>query len=143
MSCKNKNYKSAQVAFNTVAQDVVATGTSLAVLGTLTTDTGCSINTNNAGFKVNASGLYRFRYVITFTAAAAGTATVQLFKDGIALPCTLTQNTVADGDTYTIITEAPAIVIGTCCNICPSVTASVSGVAGTVNYVCASAVRLA
>lgn len=143
MSCKNRNYKSAQVALNTAAQTVVATGTSVGVLGSLITDTGCSVETTNAGFRINASGLYRIRYVMTFTADAAGTMTAQILKDGVALPCTLIQNTVAAGSIYTVAVEAPALVVGTCCNICPNITAVVGGVAGTVNYVCASVVRLA
>ena len=143
MGCKNKNYKSAQVALNTNTQNVAASGTSLAVLGSQLTDTGCSIDTTSAGFRINASGLYRIRYVFTFTAAAAGTVTAQLFKDGVALACTLVQNTVAADGIYTVAVEAPALVVGTCCNICPTITATVSGVAGTVDYVCASAVRLA
>ena len=143
MSCKNRNYKSAQVALNTIAQTVVATGTSVGVLGSLITDTGCSVNTTNAGFKINASGLYRIRYAITFTAEDAGTMTAQLLKDGVALPCTLVQNTVAAGSVYTVTVESPALVVGTCCNICPTFTAVVGGVAGTINQVCASVVRLA
>lgn len=143
MSCKNKNYKSAQVAVNTTAQNVVAAGTTVNVLGNMVTDTGCSIATNSTGFKINASGLYNIRYAITFTAGATGTLAIQLFKDGIALPCTLVQDTVADASTYTIIVEAPAIVVGTCCNICPNITAVASGVAGSIDYVCASTIRLA
>lgn len=143
MSCKTKNYKSAQVALNTTAQPVAATGSSVAVLGSLLTDTGCSIDTSTTGFRISASGLYRIRYVVTFAATAAGTLTAQLLKDGVALPCTLVQNTVADGDVYTITIEAPALVVGTCCNICPNISAVVGGVTGTVNSVCASAVRLA
>lgn len=143
MNYRNKNYKSAQVALNTVAQATTAAGTTVNVLGSLLTNTGCSIDTNNAGFRINNSGLYRIRYVITFTAAAAGTMVAQLFKDGVALPCTLVQNTVAAGSVYTIAVEAPALVVGTCCNICPNITAVVSGVNGTVDYVCASAVKLA
>ena len=143
MSCKNKNYKSAQVALNTTTQTTAAAGTVINVLGSQLTDTGCSIDTTAAGFKIVASGLYRIRYTLTFTAGAAGDATVQLFRDGVALPCTLVQNTVAAGNVYTMVTEAPALVVGTCCNICPVITAVVGGVEGTVNYVCASAVRLA
>ena len=143
MSCKTKNYKSAQVALNTIAQSVTAAGTTVEILGSRLTDTGCSIRTDSAGFRVNASGLYNIRYVFTFSAEAAGVLTAQLYKDGIALPCTLSQNTVEAGSTYTIAIEAPALVIGTCCNICPVVTAVVSGVAGTVTRVCASTVRLA
>lgn len=143
MSCKNRNYKSAQVAVNTTAQTITATGTTVGVLGNLATNTGCSVETNGDGFKINASGLYNVRYAITFTAGEAGTLTAQLFKDGVALPCALAQNTVAAGNVYTVIVEAPAIVVGACCNICPNITAVVSGVAGTVNYVSASVVRLA
>lgn len=143
MSCKNKNYKSAQVALNTATQTIAAAGTSIVVLGSKLTDTGCSIETNSAGFRIESSGLYRIRYVITFAAAAAGTLTAQLYRDGLALPCTLVQDTVASGSAYTIAVEAPALVVGACCNVHPNITATVGGVAGTVNYVCASAVRLA
>ena len=143
MSCKNRNYKSAQVAFNMAPQAVVAAGTSIEVLGSLLTNTGCSIETTNAGFKINASGLYKIRYVITFTAGDAGTMTAQLLKDGVALPHTLVQNTVAADNIYTVAVESSALVVGTCCNICPNITAVVGGVAGTVNSVCASVVRLA
>ena len=143
MSCKTKNYKSAQVALNTIAQPVAAAGTTLSILGRRLTNTGCSICTENAGFKINTSGLYRILYTITFVAEAAGIVTAQLYKDGVALPCTLVQSTVAAGSTYTIIVEAPALVVGTCCNICPNITAVVGGAAGTVTQVCASAVKLA
>lgn len=143
MSYKNKNYKSAQVALNTTAQTIAAAGTGVGVLGSVLTDTGCSIETTNVGFRISNSGLYRIRYALTFTADAAGTMTAQLYRDGIALPCSLVQNTVAAGDVYTVEVEAPALVVGTCCNINPTITAVVGGVAGTVDYVCASAVRLA
>ena len=143
MSCKNRNYKSAQVALNTTAQPVVAAGTGVTVLGNLLTDTGCSIDTIGSGFRFCASGLYRIRYSITVTPTDAGTLTVQLFKDGVALPCTLVQDTVAAESVYTVTVEAPALVLSTCCNINPTISAVVGGVNGTVNYVCASAVKLA
>lgn len=143
MNCKNRNFKSAQVALNTSAQSTVATGTGISVLGNQLTDTGCSIRTNPAGFSIESTGLYCFRYVITFTADEAGTVALQLFKDGVALPCSLVQETVAAGSVYTLIAEVPALAICTCCNTHPSITAAISGVAGTVNYVCASAVKLA
>lgn len=143
MSCKTKNYKSAQVAFNTTEQTTLATGTNISVLGSLVTNTGCAIDTTNIGFRINASGLYRIRYTITFEATDAGIMTAQIYKDGVALPCTLVQDTVAAGSTYTVTTEAPALVVGTCCNICPNITAVVGGVAGTITNVCASVVKLA
>ena len=143
MSCKNRNYKSAQVAYNNNTQDIIATGTTVNVLGSLLTNTGCSIATVVNGFKINSSGLYRIHYTVTVAATAAGILTAQLYKDGVALPCTLVQNTVADGDTYTIDIEAPALCLSTCCNICPTITAIVGGVTGTINYTCASALKLA
>lgn len=143
MSYKTKNYKSAQVALNTAAQSVVAAGTTVEVLGSRLTDTGCSVHADDVGFKIIASGLYNIRYVLTFVAEAAGVLTAQLYRDGVALPCSLSQNTVEAGNTYTIAVEAPALVVGTCCNICPTITAMVSSVAGTITRVCASAVRLA
>lgn len=143
MSYKTKNYKSAQVALNTAAQPIAAAGTTVEILGSRLTDTGCSVRTDNAGFKISASGLYNIRYVFTFVADTAGVLTAQLYKDGVALPCSLSQDTVEAGSTYTIAIEAPALVVGTCCNICPTITAMVSSVAGTITRVCASVIRLA
>jgi hypothetical protein len=146
MSCcndrKNPHYKSAQNAYNNTTQTIDATGTPVAVLGILNTDTGCSLATNTGGFVVRHSGLYRIAYDVTFVAGAAGIVTLQGLKDTAALPCMATQATVAANGTYTLHAET-TVYIPVCCNGTPTISAALSGVAGTVTHVCASAVKLA
>lgn len=146
MSCnrnlKNQHYKSAQSAYNNASQAFAATGTPLAVLGVLITDTGCSIDTVAGGFQINASGLYRVSYDVTFTPSAEGVAVLQGLKDTSTLPCFNAQETVAAGSVYMLHAET-IIYIPVCCNGAPTISATLGGVAGTVSHVCASVVKLA
>lgn len=146
MSCnnrlKNSHYKSAQNAYNNASQEFATTGTPVAVLGVLNTDTGCSIDTVAGGFQINSSGLYRVSYDVTFTPSAAGVAVLQGFKDTATLPCLNTQETVAAGSVYTLHGET-TIYIQVCCNGNPTISATIGGVAGTISHVCASVVKLA
>lgn len=91
---------------------------------------------------MECSGLYRISYDVTATATAAGTVTLQGYKDTIALPCMSAQATVAANDVVTLHTET-TVYIPVCCNGTPTINAVVGGVAGTVNHVCASIVKLA
>ena len=68
--------------------------------------------------------------------------TLQGYKDTIALPCMSAQATVAANDVVTLHTET-TVYIPVCCNGTPTINAVIGGVAGTVNHVCASIVKLA
>lgn len=141
-NCKNSYQKSAQAAYNNAEQNYTADGATVAILGNLTTDTGVSISTQTGGFQICSGGLFRISYDVTSTPAAAGAQILQLFNDAIPLPCAIATDTVAaDG----IITQHVETVIrlATCCAIQPNISARISGVAGTINHVCASAVKLA
>lgn len=146
MSCnnrlKNSHYKSAQNAYNNTTQAFTATATPVNVLGVLNTDTGCSVDTVTGGFVVNSSGLYRISYDVTITSAGAGTVALQGFKDTSPLPCMAAQETVAAGDLRTVHAET-TIYIPVCCAGNPTISATIGGVAGTINHVCASVVKLA
>lgn len=146
MSCsqalKNCHYKSAQNAYNNSQQAFTATATPVNVLGVLNTDTGCSIDTNTAGFTVLNSGLYRISYDVTFTATGVGTATLQGVKDSANLPCMASSVTTAAATVYTLHAET-TIYIPVCCGGSSSIGATISGVAGTISHVCASVVKLA
>lgn len=139
---KNQHYKSAQNAYNNASQTFAAAGTPVNVLGVLNTDTGCSIDTVTGGFVVASSGLYRISYDVTFTAGGAGTATLNAFKDTIALPCADAQVTTAANNIYSLHVET-TIYIPVCCNGAPTISAIIGGIAGTVTHVCASMVKLA
>lgn len=139
---KNPHFKSAQTAYNNAEQAFVATGTPVNVLGLLATDTGCSLSTFAGGFTVAHGGLYRISYDVIFTAAGAGTAEIKLLKDTVALPCADAQVTTVVNNIYSLHVET-IVYIPVCCNGTPTISAAIGGVAGTINHVCASMVKLA
>lgn len=139
---KNAHFKSAQNAYNNTTQTMPATATPVNVLGILNTDTGCSIDTNAGGFIIEHSGLYRISYDVTFTAGAAGTEVLQGLKDTAALPCMTASVTTAENGIYTLHAET-TVYVPVCCNGTPTISAVMSGVAGTVTHVCSSVVKLA
>lgn len=143
MACSNNRYrKSSAVAINSASQAFVAAGTALQP-GSAVSVTGCSLSVANSGIQVNSDGLYQIEAAVTFTPSAAGVAIVQIYKDGVLLPCTTRQLTVAADSVYTISTCAPAICAASCAMVRPVFTTQISGVAGTVNYTCMSGVKLA
>lgn len=142
MTCNNAYQKSAQTAYNNAAQTYTADGLTVNVLGNLATNTGISICTQTGGFRINNGGLYRISYDVTSTPGAAGAQVLQLYNSSAAMPCAITTDTVAaDG----IITQHVETVVrmATCCAIQPVISARISGVAGVINHVCASVVKLA
>lgn len=141
-NCKNEYQKSAQTAYNNAEQAYAAAGTTVAILGNLATDTGVSIDTQTGGFQICSGGLFRISYDVTSTPAAAGAQVLQLYSDVTPLACAITTDTVAEDGIITQHVET-VIRLATCCAIHPSISARISGVAGTINHVCASAVKLA
>lgn len=141
-SLKNCHYKSAQTAVNDTTQTLTAALTPIAVLGNLVTDTGCSIDTQNGGFLIKSAGLYRISFDVTYTAGGAGTEALGLYNNGVAMPCATSQQTVADATIYQTHVET-IVYIPSCCGASATITAQMSGVAATVNHVCASALKLA
>lgn len=139
MSCcnntlKNPNYKSAVRAYNATAQPVVAAGTRLAILGQTCTDTGCALTAGTNAVTVNAKGLYYFSADVTLTSTAAGVAIVQLYNGTTALPCAISQQSVAIGGIATLHVETE-LYLNPCCNVAPQINIQASGVAATVNWV--------
>lgn len=141
-NCKNAYQKSAQAAYNNAEQAYVAAGTNINVLGNLITDTGVSISTQTGGFRINNGGLFRVSYDVTSTPAAAGAQVIQLYNGSSAMPCAIATDTVAADGVITQHIET-VIRLATCCAMQPVISARISGVAGTINHVCASVVKLA
>lgn len=141
-NCKNAYQKSAQAAYNNAEQAYVDAGTNINVLGNLITDTGVSISTQTGGFRINNGGLFRVSYDVTSTPAAAGAQVIQLYNGSSAMPCAIATDTVAADGVITQHIET-VIRLATCCAMQPTISARISGVAGTINHVCASAVKLA
>ena len=63
-------------------------------------------------------------------------------KDTAALPCMTASVTTAENGIYTLHAET-TVYVPVCCNGTPTISAVMSGVAGTVTHVCASVVKLA
>ena len=141
-NCKNAYQKSAQAVYNNAEQAYVAAGTNINVLGNLITDTGVSISTQTGGFRINNGGLFRVSYDVTSTPAAAGAQVIQLYNGSSAMPCAIATDTVAADGVITQHIET-VIRLATCCAMQPTISARISGVAGTINHVCASVVKLA
>lgn len=145
MSCNGRNpyAKSIVRVYNDAPQAFLADPvTTLALEGTPVADCGCSLRLNAASIQAVKSGLYHFSADVTFTATTAGDAVVQLYKDGVALPCAISTQTVVAGSVYTAHVETD-LVINTCCISCPAISLRIGGVEGTVNHVCAGALKLA
>lgn len=141
--CTNRNYqKSAQTAYNAAFQPYAAAGTQVNILGTQVTDTGCSIRATAGGFTFRNSGLYRISYDVTSVPTGIGTQVLQLYRDQTPMPCAVSSETTTAGDTLTQHVET-IVAVQTCCAVNPAISARISGVAGTVRHVCASAVKLA
>lgn len=143
MSCckrnlKRCNYKSIERAFNNVSQAFVSTGTTLNLLGTLATDTGVSISTNTNNFTINTCGTYIISADVTFEPTGAGNVIVQLYKNGVALPCAISIFTVAVGDIYTLHVETDLYLKED-----DIISVNISGVAGDVTWIGATCEKLA
>lgn len=141
-NCKSNYQKSAQLAYNNSPQTYTAEGTTIAVLGNLATDTGCSVGTQTGGFAINNGGLFRISYDVTTTPGASGAQILQIYDGANPLPCAVVTDTVAADEIITQHVET-VMRIATCCAIHPVISARLSGVAGVVNHVCASVVKLA
>lgn len=143
MPCNNTPYaKSCIRVYNNAPQTVTDAAQVLNLEGTPVVDSGCSLTLNTAGITVNKSGLYHFSADVTMAPTAAGTSTIQLYKDGVALPCAIAQDTAETGNTFTTHVETD-LCINTCCVNHPVITLVASGVAGTITHTCVGAVKLA
>lgn len=143
MNCnKNPYAKSCIRVYNSVPQTVTDAAQTLVLEGTPVVDTGCSLTLNTSGITINKSGLYHLSADVVFTPTAAGTSTIQLYKDGVALPCAIAQDTAEASNTFTAHVETD-ICVNTCCVNQPVISLVATGVAGTVNSLCVGALKLA
>lgn len=142
MSCGNNlkqcNYKSIERTFNNTSQPFVATGTTLNLLGVKATDTGVSICSNVNNFSINCKGTYHLCADVTAEPTGAGDLTVQLYRNGVPLPCAICTETVAAGDTYTLHTETDLYLKPD-----DEISVNINGVAGSVTWIGSSCIKWA
>lgn len=122
MSCKSLIYAS-----NTGSQSIAVGGN--INFGSVVRKTGCNCYMSGGNVIVRGEGYYKIDTNITFTAGASGTATIALYKDGIAIPGAVVSLTATADNIYSV--GSTAIIRELCCNE-STVTAVVSGIAVTV-----------
>ena len=123
MSCKSCLY-----AANTNTQAVAVNG--VISFGNVVRRFGNNVGISGGNVIMNGAGYYDIDTNITFADTAAGTATIQLYANGTAIPGALAQITTGTANAVHSI-SIPAVVRNTCCadNI---ITAVVTGVAISV-----------
>ena len=135
---KKCNYKSIERCFNATAQPFLATGTTLNLLGAKATDTGVSICTNTNNFSINCRGTYHISADVTAEPTGSGDLTIQLYRNGVSLPCAICTETVASGDIYTLPTATDLYL-----KTDDEISINIRGVEGSVTWLIASCIKWA
>lgn len=137
MTCQ----KSAVRTYNNSAQAVSAVATQLTLNGTAITRTGCSITPDGNILRINNGGLYFLAADVTITPTEAGTVTVQMYINGVAMPDAIAQEVVAANGTTTLHVETSRLLAACPCATKPTIAVWISGAAGSVSWVGATAIR--
>ena len=126
MSCKSALYAAMQT-------DTAVTAGGVIPLGSLIRRYGCDIALNGNAVNLTSTGYYDVDASITATLTAAGTVTVTLYKDGVAVPgATASETGTASG---TVNLNIPALVRQACCVSGSALSLVLTGAAATVNNV--------
>lgn len=126
MSCKSALYAAMQTPTAVAVDGVIP-------LGSLIRRYGCDVALNGNAVNITGAGYYDVDASVTVSPAAAGTVTVTLYKDGVAVPgATASETAAANG---TVDLSIPALVRQVCCAAGSALTLMLTGVAATVNNV--------
>lgn len=134
MSCKSMIYTALETP------TAVAVGGAIP-LGTIVRRYGCNCNLNGNGITLEGAGYYDVEVSVVAMPDAAGTVTVQLLKDGVAVPGALASATVAAADTSVTLAFPAAVRLG-CCSDGSSLTLVLTGAASTVNNAAVQVTKL-
>lgn len=129
MSCKSLIYAAMQTPTAVAVNGIIP-------LGTIVRRYGCNCNLNGNGIAINGQGYYDVDVSVEAVPDAAGTVTVQLLKDGVAVPGATAAATVA-AVANTVTLAFPATVRLGCCSTGSVLTLLLTGAASTVNNVAA------
>lgn len=129
MSCKSLIYTAMQTPTAVAVNGIIP-------LGTIVRRYGCNCNLNGNGIAINGQGYYDVDVSVEAVPDAAGTVTVQLLKDGVAVPGATAAATVA-AVANTVTLAFPATVRLGCCSTGSVLTLLLTGAASTVNNVAA------
>lgn len=126
MSCKSALYAAMQTPSAVAVGGVIP-------LGSLIRRYGCDVSLNGNAVNITGAGYYDVDASVTVTPAAAGTVTITLYKDGVAVPgATASETAAANG---TVDLSIPALVRQVCCAAGSALTLVLTGVAATVDNV--------
>lgn len=126
MSCKSALYAAMQTPSAVAVDGVIP-------LGSLIRRYGCDVALNGNAVNITGAGYYDVDASVTVTPAAAGTVTITLYKDGVAVPgATASETAAANG---TVDLSIPALVRQVCCAAGSALTLVLTGAAATVNNV--------
>ena len=126
MSCKSALYAAMQTPTAVAVDGVIP-------LGSLIRRYGCDVALNGNAVNITGAGYYDVDASVTVSPSAAGTVTVTLYKDGVAVPgATASETAAANG---TVDLNIPALVRHVCCAAGSALTLVLTGVAATVDNV--------
>ena len=137
MSCK-----SAIFTANTNAQTVAVGG--MLALGSTIRRYGCNLNQNGNSITINGcddAGYYDVKASVTAAPTAAGTVTVSLFRNNVAVPGATASAAVSTAGNPVNLSIA-ALVREFCCGDDSALTLVLSGAASTVSNVAVVAERI-
>ena len=131
MSCKSALYAAMQTPAAVAVGGVIP-------LGSLIRRYGCDISLNGNTVNIvggkDAAGYYDVDASITVAPTAAGTVTVTLYKDGVAVPGATASATATAADDVLDLSIS-ALVRQVCCAAGSALTLVLTGAAATVNNV--------
>ena len=126
MSCKSALYAAMQTPTAVAVDGVIP-------LGSLIRRYGCDVALNGNAVNITGAGYYDVDASVTVTPAAAGTVTITLYKDGVAVPGATASETAAANGTVNL--SIPPLVRQVCWAAGSALTLVLTGVAATVNNV--------
>lgn len=134
MGCKSAIYTANSTA------TVTAVGSTIP-FGSIIRRFGQNIDLSGTAINICGRGYYDVDISVTANATAAGTVTVTLFKDGVAVPgATASATAPAAGDAVNLSIEA--LVREMCCDNTSTLTLVLTGAAATVTNVAAVVEKL-
>ena len=138
MSCKSALYAAMQTPTAVAVGGVIP-------LGSLIRRYGCDVSLNGNAVNIvggnQAAGYYDVDASITVAPTAAGTVTVTLYKDGVAVPGATASATAAAADDVVDL-NIPALVRQVCCAAGSALTLVLTGAAAAVNNVAVRVQRI-
>lgn len=126
MSCKSALYTAMQTPTAIPVDGILP-------LGSIIRRYGCDANLNGNAVNITNAGYYDVDVSVTVSPTAAGTVTVTLFRDGVAVPGATASAAAAAGAPVTL--AFPALVRQACCASGSALTLVLTGAAATVDNV--------